>query len=407
MQRIAILGAGITGLVIANRLAGSGRQVQVIDAYDRVGGNHKSMDIGPYTFDIGTFIFPSNSPFFDEFPGLWDRYHVIDYRPSRITPRGNIHAYPFDTRAYFQEQGSLGSALTIADIVVGKALHMDRKTVPSFAKYYLGRKMYEDSGLRNYIERLFGVPDREIDTIFASKRMYPMTNVASWRKLLKRAFVPRGSSSPFQWSIRPRGGFHVIYDDVRKRLEERGIQFILDTRLSKIERKGWVPEQISNGEATSGFGALSTSATASDSPFQLTGSGFEGKYDRVIATLPLPILSRLLGVPITDEFPALRLFSLFYSHSGDLGFASGVLYNFTPTGLWKRITVFSRYYGQVGDRDYFTVEVTLKDNSPLGLDEARGLRGSYSRLRADAGRSNVRRSRRDAQRLSGVPGRSA
>ena len=70
MPKIAILGAGVTGLVMAHRLRNAGHEIEIIDAFGRVGGNQKSVDIGPYTFDIGTFIFPSFSPFFQESPGL-------------------------------------------------------------------------------------------------------------------------------------------------------------------------------------------------------------------------------------------------------------------------------------------------------------------------------------------------
>ncbi len=341
MQNIAILGSGITGVVLANRLVRQGHQVEIIEANDKIGGNQKSRNIGAFTFDIGTFIFPSFSPFFVDFPELWELYHPIEYCPARITPKGNVHTYPFDPLAYFSEQGLTGSARSVFDMLVGKLLNIRRRDVPEFAKYYLGRRIYEESGLRNYIERLFGLPDQDIDIIFARKRMYDIENGASFRKIFKRVVLRQERQIPFQWKIRPKSGFEVVFDALQGLLKNLGVTITLGTRLERIEDQG--------------------------SSYRLVGADFDKKYDRVISTIPLGVLARLLNIPVDDEFPALRLLSLFYSHEGDPGFDNGTLYNFTADGLWKRITMLSRYYGKSENRDYFSVEITLNQASRLSV----------------------------------------
>src|ERR1700682_4075212 len=50
-------------------------------------------------------------------------------------------------------------------------------------------------------------------------------------------------------------------------------------------------------------------------------------------------------------------FSLFYSFSGERGFKESVLYNVSHAGAWKRLTVYSDFYGRVGGREFFAVEV--------------------------------------------------
>jgi hypothetical protein len=48
---------------------------------------------------------------------------------------------------------------------------------------------------------------------------------------------------------------------------------------------------------------------------------------------------------------------LYFSFSGERGFTEAILYNFSHTGAWKRLTVYSDFYGRHDDREYFAVEV--------------------------------------------------
>ena len=70
-----VLGAGISGLVSASILLNQGYQrVLIVDEYDHVGGNHIDVQIGEYTFDIGSFIFQDDSPLLRHLPELLPLY---------------------------------------------------------------------------------------------------------------------------------------------------------------------------------------------------------------------------------------------------------------------------------------------------------------------------------------------
>lgn len=59
MVDVAIVGAGITGLAVADQLAAAGRSVVVLEARDRVGGRLWSVSDGVGTFDLGaTWFWP-------------------------------------------------------------------------------------------------------------------------------------------------------------------------------------------------------------------------------------------------------------------------------------------------------------------------------------------------------------
>ena len=68
----------VAGAILSGRAAcrGSDRAaVLILDEYPTIGGNHISVDIGDYTYDIGSFIFSETSQFLAHFPELLPLYH--------------------------------------------------------------------------------------------------------------------------------------------------------------------------------------------------------------------------------------------------------------------------------------------------------------------------------------------
>jgi hypothetical protein len=78
---------------------------------------------------------------------------------------------------------------------------------------------------------------------------------------------------------------------------------------------------------------------------------------RVVSTIPLDRIQKLCGMSSDAGLMTVTLISLFFSFSGDRGFEQSILYNFSHTGAWKRLTVYSDLYGKSGGREYFTAEV--------------------------------------------------
>ena len=79
---------------------------------------------------------------------------------------------------------------------------------------------------------------------------------------------------------------------------------------------------------------------------------------------------KLIGEEPRSEITARSLVSLFYR--GPIRDTAQVYFNFTDEAKWKRITVFSQFYGkQDSVNDYFTVEITTTDCSPGNIDALR------------------------------------
>jgi hypothetical protein len=81
---------------------------------------------------------------------------------------------------------------------------------------------------------------------------------------------------------------------------------------------------------------------------------------RVVSTIPLNRVTALCGIQM-EQLPGVTLLSLFYSFVGERGFNESIVYNFSQHARWKRLTMYSDFYGQVDGRDYFGVEVVADD----------------------------------------------
>jgi len=201
--------------------------------------------------------------------------------------------------------------------------------------------------LKKYIERLYQVPDRDINIEFASKRLSFIQSTGSFRKIVakklqgKNSFLKKpGSKSVY---VRPKAGFEKIYLALQEGLIANGVSVKLNCTAKGIKR---IP-------------------TDKGKKIEIEFAGEKKVYDEIISTIPISTTSNLIGKPLEKEFESKNLLTLFYRFNGDLRHNHNVLHNFTLEGSWKRITTFSKYYGKHEGDDYFAVEITVdKDVEP-------------------------------------------
>ena len=331
---VVVLGGGVSGLVAADLLAAAGQEVVILEPYDRLGGNQRSLNIGPYTFDIGSFIFFAGSPFFRRFPAAEAVCHPARIAVERVTPQGRISKYPFSLVDDLFRRGPIEIVRTFLSLGYGRLRRRRRESAGSFARYHLGERLFAQSGLRAYIQRLCGIPADEVDYRFAEKRMNWIAQAVSLGPIAARVrrFGKAQAAGPAVL-VRPREGFERLFDQVGAQLRAEGVQIHLGSVLQKIEPQ--------------------------DGGFLVTTSRGVFAASRIISSLPLTMTAEACGVEPGDQIRSLPLLSLFVVFDGDLGFKSQVLYNFSDIGSWKRLTVHSMIYGQADGRDYLSVEVPL------------------------------------------------
>jgi protoporphyrinogen oxidase len=338
-KQIIILGAGASGLTAAHYLASQGNHVLVLDTYRDAGGNHKSLNINEYTFDIGSFVFWGNTQFSRIFPEFIAHAVPVDASANRIAPDCRIKAYPFDARKEIYGQHPVEIAKCFSSMTVNRITIWQQRNLRDFLKRRLGSYIYERSGLRFYVERFCGLPDDRVDIRFAKERMQWVIQKTSIlfhaRRVLrnvadqfaqKKIEMPRATAL-----VRPAAGFHTMYAPVLERLRAVGVDVRLGVDIKAISHTsdGFIVETCNDR-----FLAC-----------------------KVISSIPIGATASLLGLRSDDAPESIALTTLFVSFHGERAFKKAILFNFHSDGNWKRLTMHSDFYGIRNEREYFSVEI--------------------------------------------------
>jgi len=330
-----ILGAGISGLVGTSVLLGQGaKRVLLVDEYDRIGGNHIDVTIGDYTFDIGSLIFQDDSPLLTHFPELLPLYVEIVPTWGRLTPQGVVTRYPFSVKDDLVRAGPIEWTRIALSLLSARLFRRKIRNAKEFAEFWIGPRLLNRSGLYQYMTRFYGLPAENVDLRFAEKRMMWIKEHASLAKYLPSlptAKVAKPNNIKNKQLARPRSGFAELYAAARQQLESRGVEFRLGQRIDLLHKKNGV--------------------------FLLEANGATASARRLVSTIPLDQIQALCGHEVECNLQTVTLISLFFSFAGDRGFEDAVLYNFSHDGWWKRLTVYSDFYGRAEGREYFAVEV--------------------------------------------------
>uniref|UniRef100_UPI0031015C47 hypothetical protein n=1 Tax=Neorhizobium sp. EC2-8 TaxID=3129230 RepID=UPI0031015C47 len=81
---------------------------------------------------------------------------------------------------------------------------------------------------------------------------------------------------------------------------------------------------------------------------------------RLFSTIPIERVQALCAMERRHVLDTTTLISLYFSFSGERGFPQPIVYNFSHEGAWKRLTVYSDFYGLANGREYFAVEVVAE-----------------------------------------------
>jgi protoporphyrinogen oxidase len=327
-----VLGAGISGLVAASVLSDQGcRHILIADEYGHLGGNHIDWSSGDYTFDIGSFIFQDDSPLLEHFPELLPRYVPIEPAWARLNPQGMVTDYPISARDDILAAGPWEIARIFASVLYARLFQKEMRNAKDFASYWIGSHLLYRSGLESYMKRFYGIEPDQIDIQLARKRMLWISEHASLKNVFARLWKPRSQGPANRQLARPKEGFQSLYKAAAERLESKGVTLRLGARFQAIAREG--------------------------TGFRFRFDNREVSAERVITTIPVQRSQELCGLPPEAKLRTITLLGLYFSFSGERGFDRSILYNFSHDGAWKRITVYSDFYGKADGREYFTAEI--------------------------------------------------
>lgn len=333
---VVVLGAGIAGLFAADRLSASGYQVAVIERSDRCGGNHRSRQIGDYTFDVGSIFYEDGARIFELAPQLREQCPQVLRVQRRIAPDGVILHYPLEPREVFRT-AHWHLPLALLDLAVSRFGARRDGTLYAISRQRLGRTFFETTGLEAYMTRFHHVSPREIDEEFFYRRMAFIERSTRPGALLRaalRSLTPQGPAIPRRpLRVRPRRGFDALFDAIAARLICRGVRFHFREDLESIGRQAGT--------------------------YHVRTSGALHLADAVVSTIPLETVHRA-SFGESCGLVSLDMTTLFVSAEWLDPQAGNVLFNFHRRGNWKRATIYSRIYPGSGDgREFLSVEATI------------------------------------------------
>lgn len=342
---VIILGAGVSGLTAAHALLPSTQRLAIIEDYPGAGGNHLSKDMGGCSFDVGAIFFWSDSPLLKMFPGIEAHWSPVNYSIARVTPQGDVRAYPFDARGELGARPWRYRFAVFADVLAHKLFHHHKASAADFAKAYMGAKLFRDSGLSDYMRRFYGFSAEEISYPFALRRMKWIARNAGVAPRALRLVRSAGQRlglvarpATLRCFARSPEGFQGMYRHALGCLQASGAEAFLNAGTASVRK---TPE---------GF-EVHTAAGTFTAP-------------RLINTLPLVRITGLLGLDAAAPPESTSLVTACFRFRGRRNFAALILHNFAADGLWKRLTMHSDYHGQVDGWAYCSVEVSVRGPLP-------------------------------------------
>lgn len=277
--RVAILGAGPTGLGLAQRLLaredGLDLDVEVIEARDHVGGLAASFEYGGVTFDHGSHrLHPSIDPrILTELEGLLEGRLFQRTRRGRIGIEGRWVQFPvriFDALWRLPLRSKWG---VFRDSLVRSTPREGPDTYAGVLQRTLGRTLCE-SFYFPMSQKLWGVAPDEIDVEQARRRVSAQSPLGIVGKALLRLLRLSGQGGFFHY---PESGFGEISKALAADVQRRGGKIRLGQPVRELRRepKCW-------------------------------GLGFDGdeetiQADLVFSTIPLPALVKVLQPNAPDE----------------------------------------------------------------------------------------------------------
>lgn len=347
-MRIAVLGGGVSGVVIARELARTPTfRIDLLERNPELGGLHRSVEIEGAWYDPGAHLFDPDHPLLRAFPVLYDRFVPVRHFPLSLTRRYSLDAFPFSLRGYARDYGIGRLLADAADLVLSRFRFRRRDSLAACMRYQVGNGLYLRSGLKGYVERMYGLPDTEIDSEFALQPLLPEEwGLQRNAPPLLRELSGRGETGRNCY-VRPPEGFPAVYRIVERELADQGVRLRKNARTERIERHG------------RGYRIFFADAAAE-------------RYDLVISTVPISAAMNLVGRPAPFVQEGTRLISLCYRFRGNPGLERGtMLFNFTAEGDWKRINFLSSYYGRLNGDHYFVVECTARRKDPRDMEYMR------------------------------------
>jgi protoporphyrinogen oxidase len=284
--RIAVLGAGVCGLVAAHRLARAGHAVDVYERWPGLGGQAATLDAGDgHRLErYYHHLFTSDRHIADLFAEL-GMPDAIEWRPSSVAffARGALHPFvtPLDLLRFRPlsppARVRMGAAVLALQRFAGDRAPYERITAREWIERRMGRQAWEEVW-GPLLRGKFG------------ERADAIAMVWLWSKLRLRRTV--GGDDVRQERLGyPRDSWEPLFGALARSVEAGGGRLLVDRPAARVRRAG-------AGFAVTAAAAGSFRRGHDPGAFEAAG---EETYDRVVSTVPNDVFERLLDGALAAE----------------------------------------------------------------------------------------------------------
>ncbi len=231
-------------MAAALELARAGKRVTIVEKSPEVGGLAKTLEFsqpeGLYRTDIGPHRFYSKNRYLYDLIGdlLGEDWRKVP-RLTRFYVDGKFYFYPIRFRNVLSQIGMWRACWMLADYAWERVRRFFApRPLRSFEDYALSRfgRTLAEFNMLNYTEKIWGIPCRDISIDWANQRI---GGLSLW-SALKRMVVgsnsgPKSLVDSFYY---PSKGSGLIYDAIRKRIEEKGNEVQVSSEPVAVRRDG-------------------------------------------------------------------------------------------------------------------------------------------------------------------------
>ncbi len=267
-KRIAVLGAGPTGLTAAWKLRQEGHDVILLERSSYVGGFGASfkrdgfiLDYGPHTFHVkkGEVI-----PIVEYLLG--DDL-IRGKRNIRTLAKGKYLKYPFEFYNLISQLNPFFVIRMIFDFVMAsiiyKFIHVADNNFESWGIKRFGKTLYNFCFGR-YTEKVWGMPAHLISHKFAAKKIKGL----DIKSIISKILGGKGEEQEIYWEdwLYPRKGSGQLFDKMNQDYLASGGQLSLESNVTRVNCEG---------------------STVTSIDYVEKGKKKNLKVDEVISTIPL------------------------------------------------------------------------------------------------------------------------
>jgi protoporphyrinogen oxidase len=272
--RIAVIGAGVCGLVAAHRIAAAGHDVDVYERWPGLGGQAATIDVGGGHLLERYYhhLFTTDR----HIAALYDELGLeLEWRASSVAMFAHGRQWPFTTPGDLLRFGPMppfdrvrmGAAVVALQRVANTQAPFERITARAWIEKWMGGAAWREVW-GPMLRGKFGARADDIAMVWI------------WNKLRLR----RGEDSREEKLGYPPGSWEPMFTALRERIEARRGRVLIDRPAIRVE-PGF--------EVT--YGAPGSFRAGHD-PRAFERAGAE-RYDRVLVTVPNDVFAQLTGLP--------------------------------------------------------------------------------------------------------------